>query len=255
MHIVSIHAHPDDAEILCAGTLALLAQAGHQITIVTMTPGDKGSDTLDPEAIAAVRRVESLTAAALIGAESVCAEFRDLEIFNNHESRQRVVELVRSLRPEIVLTSAPSDYLADHEVTSALVRDSLFAASAPNYHTAGHTASPPLPAIPHLYFMDPIEGVDREGHRVHPEFYVDVTSVFEVKKAMLAAHASQREWLYRLHGIDDYLTTMEAWSTYRGHEIGVLHAEGFRQYTGHPYPRTRLLQELLGGFVKSSSEA
>jgi LmbE family N-acetylglucosaminyl deacetylase len=229
LRIVSIHAHPDDAEILAGGTLALLAQRGHDIAIVTMTPGDKGSDKLSPDEIAAVRRLEAETAAMLIGAEYRCAEFRDLEIFSDHASRRRVVELIRQLRPDLVLTASPVDYLCDHEATSSLVRDALFAAPARNYVTD----SPPLDRIPHLYFMDPIDEL------VEVDFVVDVTETFEIKRAMLAAHASQREWLQRQHGMNDYLASMEAWTERRG-------GEGFRQYRKHPYPQSPLLQELLG---------
>jgi len=246
MRIVSIHAHPDDAEILAGGTLALLARDGHDITIVTMTPGDKGSDRLGPDEISAVRRIEASTAAALIGAEYLCAEFRDLDIFNDSPSRRRVVEIVRRTGPDIVLTSAPSDYLCDHEATSVLVRDALFAAPAPNYQTE----SAPIEKIPHLYFMDPIEGLDRDHRRVDPDFVVDVSTVFEIKTAMLAAHASQREWLLRQHGMDDYLMSMEAWSKQRGAGAGCDYGEGFRQYLGHPYPQSPLLQDLLAGFIR-----
>lgn len=249
MRIASIHAHPDDAEILAGGTLALLAQQGHDITIVTMTPGDKGSDILGPEEIAAVRRLEAMTAAAMIGAEYVCAEFRDMEIFCDSESRRRVVELVRRLKADIVITASPSDYLADHEATSQLVRDALFAAQLPNYRTD----SPPLTEIPALYFMDPIEGLDREGRAVAPDFAVDVGETFETKKAMLAAHATQRDWLKRHHGIDNYLDTMEAWTRQRGESAGCQYAEGFRQYTGHPYPLEPRLQALLAEYVRSTS--
>ncbi len=119
-HIVSIHAHPDDAEILAGGTLALLASKGHRITIVTMTPGDCGSAEHNAEEIAAIRRQEAVDAAAIIGANYICAEFRDLAIFSDDASRRRVVELIRSVRPDIVLTSAPTDYHCDHEATSAL---------------------------------------------------------------------------------------------------------------------------------------
>lgn len=249
MHIVSIHAHPDDAEILAGGTLALLANGGHKITIVTMTPGDKGSDLLSPEEIGAVRRLEAMTAAAMIGADYLCAEFRDLEIFNDSAARRQMTEVLRQVQPDVVLTSAPSDYLADHEATSVLVRDALFASTTPNYKTH----SKPLKAIPHLYFMDPIEGVDREHRRIVPDFVVNVESVFDIKKAMLAAHASQREWLMRQHEMDDYLRSMESWTRYRGHDAGFAFGEGFRQYRGHPYPKTPLLQEALGGYVKSTS--
>jgi N-acetylglucosamine malate deacetylase 1 len=37
--ILAIHAHPDDVEILAAGTLAQLSAAGHRVMIVSMTPG------------------------------------------------------------------------------------------------------------------------------------------------------------------------------------------------------------------------
>lgn len=249
MHIVSIHAHPDDAEILAAGTLALLANQDNKVTIVTMTPGDKGSDTLPPEEIGAIRRMEAMTAASLIGADYLCAEYRDLEIFNDHPSRQKMTEVLRMLKPDIVITSAPSDYLCDHEMTSILVRDSLFAAINPNYRT--HSA--PLKGIPHLYYMDPIEGLDRDHRRVVPDFIVDVGSTFQTKREMLAAHASQREWLLRQHGMDDYLLSMESWTKFRGSELGLDYGEGFRQYRGHPYPQTPLLQELLSPHAKSLS--
>ena len=166
--ILAIHAHPDDVEILAGGTLALLAAKGLAITIVTMTPGDCGSTKLPPEEIAAIRRREAASSAALIGAEYRCAEFRDLAIFSEDRARRRVVELLRQVRPDLVLTASPVDYLSDHEATSQLVRDACFAAPARNYHTGEANPAPPLPAIPHLYFMDPIGGVDRSGSPVVP---------------------------------------------------------------------------------------
>src|SRR5437764_6303431 len=133
--ILCVHAHPDDAEILAGGTLAVLSQAGHSITIVTMTPGDCGSTEHSADEIAEIRRKEAATAASLIGAEYRCAEFRDMAIFNTDQSRRRVTELIRHARPDLVLTAAPVDYHCDHEATSVLVRDACFGASAPNYQT------------------------------------------------------------------------------------------------------------------------
>jgi len=242
-HILSIHAHPDDMEILAGGTLAILAAHGHRITVVTMTPGDCGSAEYGPEEIAAMRRQEAADGAALIGASYQCAEFRDLAIFNDDISRRRVVELIRSIRPDVILTSSPIDYHSDHEATSVLVRDACFAVSAPNYK-AGVAA--PMEAIPHLYFMDSVEGTDRDGRAVHPDFGVNVEPHFALKRDMLAAHASQRNWLMRQHGMDDYLRTMEEWTHHRGQSYGVKYAEGFRQYKYHPYPVSPLLQELVG---------
>jgi hypothetical protein len=110
-------------------------------------------------------------------------------------------------------------------------------------------AAAPLPSIPHLYFMDPVGGVDREGKSVPADFYVDVESVFAKKAEMLSRHASQREWLKKQHGIDDYLDTMERWTRDIGQRAGLKMAEGFRRYKGHPYPQSALLEELLGSHV------
>ena len=241
--ILAIHAHPDDCEILAGGTLALLARLGHHITIATMTPGDCGSSTLGPEEIAAVRRSEAADAAALIGARYLCVEMRDLAIFNDDASRRRIVRVLRQVQPQIVLTAAGSDYLCDHEITSTLVRDACFPAPAKNYDP--ESGLPPLPAIPHLYFMDPLEGRDRDGNVVIPDFLVDVGETFGTKREMLACHASQRAWLKEHHGAADYLDEMEKWTRARGELAGVLHGEGFRQYRGHAYPQSPLLQDLL----------
>jgi LmbE family N-acetylglucosaminyl deacetylase len=245
--ILAIHAHPDDVEILAGGSLALLAGRGHEITIASLTPGDCGSRELGPEAIAAVRRREAAQAAELIGARYLCVEMRDLAIFNDDPARRRITRVLRETRPQLVLTASPSDYHCDHEAASALVRDACFAAPAPNYHTPGEPAAPVLESIPHLYFMDPLGGRDRENNLVVPDFVVNVAETFERKREMLASHASQRAWLKQHHGMDDYLQEMELRTRERGQLVGLSHGEGFRLYRGHAYPQSPLLEELLGG--------
>jgi LmbE family N-acetylglucosaminyl deacetylase len=248
--ILAIHAHPDDVEFQCAGTLALLAAAGHAITIATMTPGDCGTREMGPDEIAAVRRGEARRAAELIGARYLCLEFRDLSIVVDNDSKRRVTEIVRRTRPDIVFTAPPVDYMDDHEATSHLVRAAAFNASCPNYATRQWDPAPPTEKIPHLYYVDAVEGADLWGQPIAPHFYVDVTSVFETKRTMLAQHASQRNWLRAQHGVDEYLDNQQRWSAARGREIGVQYAEGFRQHLGHPYPHDNVLAELLPDQVK-----
>jgi LmbE family N-acetylglucosaminyl deacetylase len=244
MRILSIHAHPDDAELLAGGTLALLAQSGHEIVIATMTPGDCGSKEAPPDEISSIRRREGAAAASIIGAAYRCLEFRDLAVFNDLPSRVRVTHFLRQARPDLVLTASPIDYMADHEAASSLVRDALFGAPAPNY--ARENSPPALDKIPHLYFMDSVGGVDRDGAPIPPDFVVDVSSTFETKKKLFAAHASQREWLLKHHGMDDYMMQMEEWTRTAGARVNLPLGEGFRRYKGHPYPQTPLLEELLG---------
>jgi LmbE family N-acetylglucosaminyl deacetylase len=245
VRVLALHSHPDDVEFQCAGTLVLLREAGCAVTIATMTPGDCGTAEQDAETIAAIRRDEARASAALIGAEFLCLEFRDLSIFNDDDSRRRVTELLRRSRPDIVLTAPSVDYITDHEMTSLLVRDACFAASCPNYVTRQWEPAPPLRKIPHLYFVDPLEGRDRDGRPVPVDFHVDVSRVFATKRQMLACHASQRTWLLRQHGIDEYLEMQARWGASRGAEIGAAQAEAFRQYRGHPYPQENILLRLL----------
>jgi LmbE family N-acetylglucosaminyl deacetylase len=247
MRIVSIHAHPDDAEILAGGTLALLCQREHEVVIVSLSAGDCGSTAHGADETASIRKAEAREAAAVIGATYRWGGFRDLAIFNDDPSRRMVTGLIRELRPDIVLTAAPSDYLCDHEATSQLVRDACFAAPIPNYEVG--TPHLPLAAIPHLYFMDPIEQRDRSGLPTLADFTVNVESTFATKRAMLAKHQSQNLWLQRQHGIADYLEQMENWTRLCGARAGIVWGEGFRHYRGHSYPQEPLLQELLSSWV------
>ena len=245
IRILAIHAHPDDVEFQCAGTLGRLKQRGCEIVIATMTPGDCGSAELSAEEISRIRKEEATRSAELLGAEYVCLEFRDLQIVLDNDARRRVIEAVRRARPNIVLTAPPVDYMSDHEITSHLVRDACFAVSVPNYVTHQWEPAPPLEKIPHLFYMDPLMGMDYLGRPLEPEFIVDISETFELKQQMLACHASQREWLRRQHGVDEYLDGCERWSARRGAQIGARYGEGFTQHKGHPYPNDNLLMRLL----------
>jgi len=243
--ILSVLAHPDDAEFLCAGTLLRLQREhGWTVHIASMTPGDCGSADKSPEAISTIRRAESHAAAALMEATYHCVEERDLLIFYQERTLERVTRLLRVIEPDVVITHSPDDYHVDHEMTSLVVRAATFAAPAPNFmNDRGHGSV--MHHIPHLYYCDPLEGKNPMGEAMPPHFCIDVSSVIDEKQAMLAAHASQREWLMKHHGVDQYLNAMRAWGTERGKLLGVAYAEGFRQHRGHSYPQDNVLGQLL----------
>lgn len=241
--VLSVLAHPDDAEFLCAGTLIrLVREKGWIAHIASMTPGDCGSAELSAEQIAAVRRKEGAAAAELLGAHYHCLEERDLRITYTEGPLAKVVSLVRKVKPRILLTHFPNDYMLDHEMTSSLTRAAAFAAAVPNFPAEGKH----LEHIPHLYYCDPIEGKDLLGRVIDPGRRIDISNVMQLKTQMLAAHASQREWLRRQHGMDHYIQAMHDWGAYRGKAAGVAYAEGFCQHLGHSYPQDDLLGQLLG---------
>ena len=144
-----------------------------------------------------------------------------------------------------MFTHSPDDYHLDHEMTSTLVRAAAFNAPIPLF-LHGRGGAPPTDHIPHLYYCDPIEGKDAFGRPVPAGFCVDVSGVIDEKAAMLACHASQRDWLLKHHGVDHYINSMRDWGAARGRECGVAYAEGFRQHLGHSYPQDNLVGKLLG---------
>lgn len=241
---LTLLAHPDDAEILCGGTLALLAAAGWEVHIATATAGDCGSATLGPAEIGALRREEGRAAAARLGARYHCLEELDLQVVYGPTPLRKAVGLLRETRPTLLITHSPSDYMLDHEQVSAIARAAAFAAPIPN--APAPPGSKPLESVPHLYYADPVEGKDALGAKVRPTLLVDIGDVLETKLSMLACHASQRDWLRRHHGIDEYLESARRWSRERGRLAGLEYAEGFRQHLGHAYPQDDLLAFALG---------
>jgi LmbE family N-acetylglucosaminyl deacetylase len=243
--VLSVLAHPDDAEFLCAGTLSRLRREhGFDVHIASMTAGDCGSVELPPLEISRMRRNEGAAAAALIDANYHCMEEHDLLIVYGEHTLEKVTRLMRLTRPDIVLTHSPTDYMVDHEMTSLIARAATFAAPIPNF-LEDRRLGPPLPHIPHLYYCDAIEGKDPLGRDVPPGFVVDISGVLDTKVAMLARHSSQREWLLKHHGIDQYIEAMKQWGAQRGKSIGVAYGEGFRQHLGHSYPQDNVLGDLL----------
>jgi len=245
--VLALVAHPDDAEFLCAGTMALLGKAGWDLYMATMTAGDCGSKKLNKKEISAIRREEAAAAAAIIEATYQCLEFDDVFITYDRSSLLKVLACIRKVRPRIVLTMSPDCYMVDHEITSTLVRTACFASGMNNIDTPGFT---PFEPTPHLYYLDPFDGKDKFGLTIDPSMIVDISEVIDLKTEMLACHKSQREWLEVHHGMDEYLNSMRRQSTETGRKIGASFGEGFRQHLGHAYPQDNLLLEVLDQLAK-----
>ncbi len=248
---LAVMAHPDDAEILVAGTLFHLKALGWELGIITMTSGGCGSRTLTPEETSRIRYAEAKTAADYLGAWYGCAGLMDIEIFTNAENLRRVVELMRQFDPDVVIAHAPVDYMVDHEEASRLARSASFALAMPLYQTRQVAPAPATGSTPALYYSDPVEGLDPMGQRVFPHFYVDITETIEQKLEMLSRHESQRDWLRAHHGIDEYLEQVRRWGARYGAECGFRYAEGLRQHLGHGYPHEPVLQNALSSKIKA----
>jgi LmbE family N-acetylglucosaminyl deacetylase len=244
--VLSFGAHPDDAEFMCAGTLALLQKKGWRVHIATMTPGDCGTVEYSREEISRIRKAEAAKAAALLDGSYHCLECGDAFIMYDKLSLLKAIELVRKVRPTIVFALSPTDYMVDHETASRLAQSACFCCGVVNIETPG---AEPFEPVPHLYYADPVEGKDNLGTEIKPGMIVDITSAMSTKEKMLCCHESQRNWLLKHHGMDDYVGMMKGFAQKRGGEIGCEFAEGFRQHLGHAYPQNNILRAELGRLV------
>ena len=226
MRILAIGAHPDDLEILCAGTLARYAQEGHEVVMCVATDGTAGHMLIKPPELAQIREQEARAAAKVIGADFIWLGFPDELIFNDRQTRLAFVDAIRQARPDVILTHTPDDYHPDHCVVSSLVFDTSFIASLPNIETS----HPAHPAVPPIYYMDTLA-----GKGFHPTEYVDISAVIETKRQMLACHESQLTWL-KDHDNIDVMEFMEVVARTRGFQCNRPYAEGFRQVD--VWPRT-----------------
>ncbi len=240
--VLGIFSHPDDAEMVCAGTLSLFRKTGWEVHIATMAPGDKGTAEYNREEISTIRRAEAARAAQVIDAVYHCLEMEDVYILYDRDSINRTTALIRKIRPSVVFTASPNDYMIDHELTGMIVQTACFATGIKNMEVE----ATPYEPVPYLYYCDPMEGKDIFGKAVIPSMYVDISSEIEIKEEMLARHESQRNWLLTHHKMDEYLLAMKRFAARRGLESGTEYAEGFRQHLGHGFPQDNVLKDILG---------
>jgi LmbE family N-acetylglucosaminyl deacetylase len=218
--VLAVGAHPDDHEILCAGTLARYRKMGWRVAMVNVANGNVGHYEIPSAKLRTIRRAEALAAGRVIGAAVYTLDVPDGQIANDHPTRLKLIDIVRCVRPDVVITHSPACYMGDHLQTSALALDAAFLATAPLIRTR----HPHLPRIPAVYFMDTLMGIG-----FHPTEYVDITETIGLKRRMLECHVSQVKWL-RDHDGTDIVEDMTAVARFRGLQCGRKYAEGFTPY-------------------------
>ncbi|MCX6897874.1 MAG: PIG-L family deacetylase [Verrucomicrobia bacterium] len=225
--VLAVVAHPDDAELLCAGTLARAKSDGAAIGIAVLCNGDGGQPHKPIRNLAAVRRREMDAAARLLGAELFCGNISDGTLADDRPTRLLLTEIYRRFRPSLILAHSLADYHTDHRVAGVLAEvASWFCASR-----GQKTKSAPLPASPVLWWMDT---VNMSGFE--PGFYVDVSGFMSLKEKMLACHRSQMARSAD-SSFSPLLDLMRLQARARGTQAGVAAAEAFRAH--HAFKRAR----------------
>jgi len=246
----AIAAHPDDIEFMMAGTLILLGGAGYELHYMNVANGSCGTATLSLEEIVAIRTEEAKAATRLIGAVYHPGFVNDIDIFYEKSLLAQVGAVIRQVNPTVVLAPSPQDYMEDHAITSRLVVSATFCRTMRNFPTVPPTD--PVADDVAIYHALPYGLRDGLRRRVCAGHYVDITSVMDLKREMLATHKSQKEWLDRSQGLDAYLTTMEDMCREVGTMSGRFQcAEGWRRHShlGFSGPDFDPLTQALGDRV------
>lgn len=218
--VLVITAHPDDMEIACAGTLLKCKARGDRVVVCHLSSGNQGHEIILPDELAVIRAAEAKKSGEIGGFEVFWGGFDDLEIYEgNRQSRDKVVDIIKQVAPDWIITHDPDDYMPDHRATSELVFAACFAATLPHYETKVKGKARLTP----IYYMDTLAGVN-----FNPTEYVDITEYIDRKLEMLNCHESQITWMRDHDGID-FPDMVKTCCRYRGFQCGADYAEGFKQ--------------------------
>lgn len=226
---IAIAAHPDDIELMMAGTLLLLKKQGYGIHYLNLSSGNLGTIEHDSETIKKIRLEEARRAAEILGAHFHPPFCNDLEIFYEEKTLRKLATVIREVKPKIVLTHSPVDYMEDHTTTCRLAVTASFARGMSNFHSipkrpAENYDCTLYHALPHG-LKDPLRKIVAAGA------FVNTTSAHQQKLEALKAHQSQQNWLDVSQKLNSYLQTMEDVSLRVGQMSGKFkHAEGWRRH-------------------------
>jgi LmbE family N-acetylglucosaminyl deacetylase len=230
---MAIGTQPDDIEFRMAGTLILLGQAGWHLHYFNLANGSCCRPKLPHDRTVTLRDQESRKAAKFIMATYHPPLVDDAQIFFEPRLLARVAAVIREVTPTILLLPSPYDYREEHANTSRLAVTGALYRGFSRFATT--PAMDPVSGDLAVYHAMPNGLRDAMRRRVAPGLFVNITSMIDNKREMLAMHHSQMEWYDAKRGKDAYVTAMEEMAL----EVGRLskkykYAEGWhrRMYRG-----------------------
>lgn len=187
--ILIFGAHPDDCEFTAAGTAALWAARGDRVCFVSVTNGDAGHHEMGGSRLAQRRYAEAMAAGAVIGIEYIILDNHDGELLPTLAVRNQIIDLIRTFKPDLILSPRPNDYHPDHRYTAQVIQDAAYMVTVPNVRASvANLMYNPIIAYVSDTFQKP--------YPFNPSVVVDIGSTVERKVDMLDRHISQvYEWL------------------------------------------------------------
>jgi len=220
-------AHPDDLDWACGGTTAAWTQAGKEVYFILVTSGESGEDhqrglVLPPAEIAEIREAEQRHAAAMLGVKEVLFLGQpDGRVEPTLAFRDQIVNVLRRLRPHIVVSMDPGSwafdsfylYHPDHRATALAVFDAVYPAAGNPCYIPQPDAGLPAHKVREMYFS----GTKK------PNTHIDITQTIDLKIQALLSHRSQ------LPDPEDIARHVRHLAAQRGEQSGYGYAEAFRR--------------------------
>jgi 4-oxalomesaconate hydratase len=192
-----VSAHAADFVWRAGGSIALYASRGWKVVIVCLSYGERGESAklwkekgMTMDRVRAVRREEALSAARILGGEVELLDCSDYPLNFTSGSMERLVDILRSVRPGFILTHSLEDpYNFDHVLTSKVVQEARIISQA-----HGHKPGGTVLGAPPLFLFEPHQ---TEQCNWKPEVFLDITPVWEKKRKAFEAMAAQEHlWEY-----------------------------------------------------------
>lgn len=219
--ILVIAAHPDDAELCCAGTIAKQIKQGNSVGMIDLTQGEMGT-----RGTKEIRIEEAESSARILGvAFRENMAFKDYFFKNDTDHQKALVKKIRQYRPKIILTNATGDRHPDHGKASQLVEESVFLSGLRRFETEVDGKQQ------EVYRPDQVFHFIQNNY-IEPDFVVDITDFWEVKKESVLAFKSQfydpnSDEPESFISSKEFFDFVEARHREMGHKIGVEFGEGF----------------------------
>lgn len=223
MRVLVFSAHPDDLDFGCSGTVAEWVKEGREVYYCILTDGSKGKFTkISDHGIIKIREKEQKNAAKVVGAKDIIfLRERDSELQNTKELRKKLVEVIREIKPDIVMCFDPANnsfdnfyrFHRDHRTSGEIVFDAIYPDAGSEAFFPELTKDYPPHKIKEAWFY----ATDK------PNVFVDISETIEKKFEALRQHKSQ---------IIDFKKVEErvkSWASEFGKRAKVKYAEAFRK--------------------------
>lgn len=171
-HLMIFGAHCGDGELQAGAIAAKYAKAGHKVTFLSLTAGEKGNPpNISIEDYRKQKIEESKKAAEIIGAETITLDYKDAELTFNDEIINRVAKIVREIKPDLVITHWINSIHSDHALCPRILEAVQLRAGLPGFEFDGLE-----PKFFRIFHSENWEDM----HEYVPDVFVDVSDVFDI---------------------------------------------------------------------------